>query len=74
MRQEIKECERMEYTKHGLKISLEELENLLNRAKNEVEYDNMESCIYIQGGEKPTIKQYCCYAECTPINHTYLVK
>mgnify|MGYP005763160915 FL=1 len=74
MRQEIKECEGMEYTKHGLKISLEELENLLDRARNEAEYDNMESCIYIQGGEKPTITQYCCYAECTPINHTYLAK
>lgn len=61
----------MIYTEHGLKITLEELENILNRAKNEAQFGNMEECIYIKGGDKPTIKQYCVYVECNPINYTY---
>lgn len=61
----------MRYTEYGLKITLEELREMLERAENEVKYRNMESCIYIKGGERPEIKQYCCYAECNPINHTY---
>lgn len=64
----------MEYTKYGLKISLEELERILKYAKNRAEYGNMQQCIYISGGEKPNIKQYCCYADCAPINHTYLAR
>ncbi|MDO4345608.1 MAG: hypothetical protein Q4C50_12495 [Eubacteriales bacterium] len=64
----------MEYTKNGLKITLEELRRILEYAENRAQYGNMESCLYISGGEKPTIKQYCCYAECAPINHTYLAK
>ena len=46
----------MKYTKYDLQITIDELERLLERAKNEAQYNNMESCIYIQGGEKPTIK------------------
>lgn len=61
----------MKYTEYGLQITLEEMRKMLERAENEVKHGNMESCIYIKGGEKPTIKQYCCYAECNPINHTY---
>ena len=61
----------MKYTEYGLKITLEELRRLLERAENETEYSNMEACIDIKGGEKPEIKQYCCYAECNAINHTY---
>lgn len=64
----------MKYTKNGLCISLEELRNLLDYAENRAKYGNMESCIYIKGGEKPTITQYCCYAECNPVDHTYLAK
>ena len=64
----------MKYTEHGLQITLEELEKLLERAKNEAKYSNMEECIYIKGGDKPTIKQYCYYAECNPINYTYSAK
>ena len=64
----------MTYTNHGLRISLEELETLLEYAKNEAKYHNMESCIYIQGGKKPKIIQYCCYRECNPTNHTYGAK
>lgn len=64
----------MKYTEYGLKIDLTELRRLLEYAENRVQYDNMESCLYIKGGERPTIKQYCCYAECNPINHTSLAK
>ena len=61
----------MEYTEYGLKITLEELRRMLERAENEAKNWNMESCIYIEGGRYPNIKQYCCYAECDPINHVY---
>ena len=64
----------MEYTEYGLRISLEELRRMLERAETEAKHNSMESCIYIKGEEKPTIKQYCCYAECNPINHTYGAK
>lgn len=64
----------MKYTEYGLKITLEELRRMLEHAENEAKYGNMENCIYIKGGEYPEIKQYCCYAECNPINHTYSAK
>lgn len=64
----------MKYTEYGLKITLEELRRLLERAENEAQYHNMENCIYIKGGEKPEIKQYCSYAECNPIDYTYLTR
>ncbi len=64
----------MTYTKHGLRISLEELEMMLNSAKVAAQYNNMEHCIYIKGGEKPQITQYCCYRDCNPKNHTWNVK
>lgn len=61
----------MKYTEYGLKIGLEELRHILEYAENRAKYGNMESCIYITNGDKPEIKQYCCYADCNPINHTY---
>lgn len=64
----------MKYTEHGLMITLEELRTMLERAENEAKYDSMESCIYIKGGDHPQITQYCCYAECNPLNHTYHAK
>ena len=64
----------MQYTEYGLKITLEELKILLENAENRAQHDNMEHCIYIKGGERPQITQYCCYAECNPINHTVLAK
>lgn len=64
----------MEYTTHGLKITLDELEGLLEHARNRAKYGNMEHCIYIKGGEKPQITQYCKYADGTIINHTYLAR
>lgn len=64
----------VKYTEHGLCISLDELRRLLEHAENEAKHGNMESSIYIKGGERPTIMQYCCYAECSPINHTYLAR
>jgi hypothetical protein len=64
----------MKYTENGLQITLEELKKIVEYAENRAKYDSMESCIYIKGGDKPQITQYCCYAECNPINHTYLAK
>lgn len=51
----------MKYTEYGLKITLEELRQLLERAENEAQFHNMENCLYIKGGDRPEIKQYCCY-------------
>lgn len=31
----------MKYTKYGLQITIDELERLLERAKNEAQYNNM---------------------------------
>lgn len=61
----------MKYTKCGLMIPLDELRKMLEYAENKAAYDNMENCIYISGGNHPKITQYCQYAECNPINHTY---
>lgn len=51
----------MKYTEYGLQIGLDELRKMLEYAENRAKYGNMESCIYIKGGEKPTITQYCSY-------------
>lgn len=64
----------MKFTEYGLQITLDELKSLTKRIENEAQYHNMESCVYIKGGERPKITQYCCYSECNPINHTYLAK
>lgn len=61
----------MKYTEYGLQIGLDELRKMLEYAENRAKYGDMRSCIYIKGGEKPKITQYCCYAECNPIDHTY---
>ena len=64
----------MRYTEHGLCIGLNELCSLLEYAEHEAKHGNMESVLYIKGGDRPQIMQYCCYAECYPINHTVLAK
>ena len=64
----------MRYTEYGLCILLNELRRLLEYVENRARYGSMESYIYIKGGERPVIIQYCAYAECTPIDHTYLAK
>jgi len=64
----------MEYTEHGLRISLDELRRLLERAEKEVQYYCKESCIYIKGGDKPQITQYSVYSDCNGVNHTCAVK
>lgn len=61
----------MKYTEYGLQITLEEMRTLLERAENEHDHASMEDCVYIKGGDKPKITQFCCYAECNPIDHTY---
>ena len=64
----------MRYTEHGLQIPLDELRRIVEYAENRVKYDNMEPCVYISPGDRPRILQYCCYAECSPINHTSLAR
>lgn len=64
----------MKYTENGFQIGLDELRQMLEYAENRAQYDNMERCVYIKGGERPTIKQYCSYAKCSPINHTINAK
>jgi len=64
----------MEYTEYGLKITLDELRKMLERAEAEHAHGNMEGCVYIKGGEEPKITQYCCYAECNSLDHTYGAK
>lgn len=61
----------MIYTRRGLKITLDELKKLVERVENENKCGSMESCIYIKGGERPQIIQYCYYAECYPTDYTY---
>lgn len=60
----------MEYTEHGLKISLEELKNMLERAENYANYCGFERTIYINGSERPRINQYCLGSD-PPIDHIY---
>lgn len=64
----------MRYTENGLQISLADLRTMLECAENRAQFGNMESCIYIKGGEQPKITQYCIYAECNAIDHTYSAK
>ena len=64
----------MRYTEHGLQIPLDELRHILEYAENRVKYDSMEPYIYISPGDRPRIIQYCYYAECSPIDHTYGVR
>lgn len=60
----------MKYTEHGLRVTLEELRMILERAENGARYDSMEHCLYITGGERPRIIQYCGYGECSPRYYT----
>ena len=62
----------MEYNRIGLKITLEELEYLLERAKKSSCDDNMEGAIYIKVNceSKPKIIQYSNYAGCSSIDYT----
>lgn len=64
----------MKYTDRSLQITLDELRRIVEYAENRVKYDNMEPCVYIRSGDRPRIIQYCYYAECSPIDHTYLVR
>lgn len=56
----------MKKTEYGLRITLDELEQILERAKRESKHNNMEHCVYIDGDK---MTQYCCYAECNPISY-----
>lgn len=61
----------MKYTERGLQITLDELRHILDYAENRAKYDSMEPCVYVKPGDRPRIIQYCYYAECNPIDHTY---
>lgn len=61
----------MKYTERGLQITLDELRRILEYAENRAKYDSMEPCVYVKPGDRPRIIQYCYYAECNPIDHTY---
>ncbi len=64
----------MVYTENGLCITLNELKRLVTRVENENKRGNMEPCIYVKGGDRPRIIQYCYYAECFPIDFTNSAK
>ena len=64
----------MKYTEYGLQINLKELRQLLESAEHAAKYENMEYSLYIKGGNKPTITQYCVYADCNSYDYTSLVK
>lgn len=64
----------MKYTERGLQITLDELRRILEYAENRAKYDSMEPYVYIRSGDHPRIIQYCYYAECSPIDHTYLAR
>lgn len=57
----------MKMTEYGLKINIEELEKILAELKHNIEYRDMQECIYVDF-EKQEITQYCKYAECN--SHT----
>lgn len=64
----------MVYTENGLRLDLDDLKSLVERVEHEYKHGSMEPCIYIKGGDKPEIIQYCGYAECFPITYTNTVK
>ena len=64
----------MKYTGHGLQITLDELRRILDYAENRARYGSMEPCVYVKPGDRPRIIQYCYYAECDPIDHTYAAR
>jgi hypothetical protein len=53
-----------------LTISIVELEKILEKAKNSVLHDNMESNLELKCvNQKINITQYCSYADCNAIYH-----
>jgi hypothetical protein len=65
----------MKRTPNVLVISLEELRRILEYAENRAQYDSMNSAICIEHDNgRISIIQYCAYAECNPIDHTYTAK
>lgn len=53
----------MTKTEYGLKIGIDELEEILNQAKNKHKYNNKENCLYFKQNE---VIQYSVYQECFP--------
>ena len=54
----------------GIKITLEELERMIERLKKEAEHGDMESYVIVTEEQHPNGRKYiqfeqpCCYAEC----------
>ena len=54
----------------GIKITIEELERMVERLKNKAEYGNMESYVIVTEEQHPNGRKYiqfeqpCYYAEC----------
>ena len=63
----------MKYSRddHRIQIGIDELEKLLNDAKQQNKYNNMVSAVIIQlEGTRPEILQLCCYGDCFPVDHS----
>jgi hypothetical protein len=66
MEQKMKEGKRMK----GIKITIEELERMVERLKNKAEHGNMESYVIVTEEQHPNGRKYiqfeqpCYYAEC----------
>lgn len=54
----------------GIKITIEELERMVERLKNKAAHGNMESYVIVTAEQHPNgikyiqFEQPCCYAEC----------
>lgn len=60
-----------------VKMTVEQLESLVSRVKNQVEYGDMNSYVLVSVGEHPNgckfieFEQPCVYAECNSSYHRY---
>lgn len=61
----------------AVKLTLEQLENLLSYAKNRVEFGDMRSYVLVSVKKHPNDKEYvefeqpCIYPECNSIYHRF---
>ena len=60
----------MRYTESGLELTIDELKRLAEQAEQAAKHQNMESVIYIQGGDRPRIVQFCGWHDCFPKYYT----
>ena len=54
----------------GVKITIEQLERMVERLKNKVDYSSMKTYVIVTEGQHPNgikyiqFEQPCCYADC----------